>query len=208
MYTYTARNPIHDGPAALVGGGLTKKGTTLLLMLGMMVSLLVGRALALDGAVEFDRCLDDVGAGLEVVFPWEGKYQGLRRVSSQMWDAYPRAVVLPSSEDDIVGVLKCANRFGVRVTARGGGHGNAGQSVIHGALTINLSKMDNVTVSEDLDTVVVQTGATAGKVVHDVVIASNGTRNIARRSKAHGGHGWAHAGRGVGFFLEAVWHAL
>ena len=164
-----------------------------------LLGLLVGRARAAEGGSGFGPCLESVG-DLEVVFPWSPAYGTLRRGSSQMWSTYPKAIVMPSSEDGIVAALACARQYGVKVTARSGGHGNAGQSLINGALNIHLSKLDNVTLSADLDTVVVQTGATAGKMVHDIVLASNGTRNSPVGQKPTVGMAGLTLGGGWGFF--------
>jgi FAD/FMN-containing dehydrogenase len=69
---------------------------------------------------------------LDVVQPWNAAYESLRRVSSKMWSTYPLSIVLPTSEEEILDTLECARRFGARVTARGGGHSNAGGSVMNG----------------------------------------------------------------------------
>jgi FAD/FMN-containing dehydrogenase len=59
--------------------------------------------------------------------------------------------------------------------------------------------MNAVKVSDDLDTVTVQTGATAGKVVYEVVSKSNHTRNVPVGQKPTVGMAGLTLGGGWGF---------
>ena len=57
----------------------------------------------------------------------------------------PGAVVLPSTTEEVAGLLRLASRFGVAVVPRGAGTGlSGGAAGIEGALTIALTRMDRI----------------------------------------------------------------
>lgn len=96
---------------------------------GFVLSACIARA-QLSKFQSLELCL--AANRLDVVQPWNTAYERLRKVSSKMWSTYPLSIVLPTSEEEILGTLECARWFGIRVTARGGGHSNAGGSVMNG----------------------------------------------------------------------------
>lgn len=53
------------------------------------------------------------------------------------------ANVYVASEQNVVDALWCAKAWSTEVTPRGGGHGNAGQAVLTGGITIDLSKIND-----------------------------------------------------------------
>ncbi len=101
----------------------------------------------------------------DIVYPGNSTYGVKRRTTSLLFSAWPVGIVYATSEEDIVEAVKCANEYRTRVTPRSGGHGNAGQAAMSGALTIDVSRMKNVSLAEDLSLVTVGSGSTAGNAV-------------------------------------------
>lgn len=120
--------------------------------------------------------------------------------SSKLFESWPQAIVRVSSEEDIVAALACARYANVSVTARSGGHSNAGASSISGAVMIDVKGMNAVQVSDDWDTVVIGAGSTAGQAVYKVLLATNGTRNLPVGQKPTVGMAGLTLGGGWGFF--------
>ncbi|KIY98390.1 hypothetical protein MNEG_9575 [Monoraphidium neglectum] len=83
------------------------------------------------------------------------------------------------SEAEIMAIVECAAQHGVRVHSRCGGHGNQGETVATGDVTVDLNKhMRGVKLSPDKKTVVVKAGARIGQLLADLFEQSNGTRGF------------------------------
>ncbi len=74
-------------------------------------------------------------------------------------DRYPEAIVLATSEQDVVDAVRYAADRGLKVKARSGGHSWTASSVRDGALLIDLSRMDGVDFDPDTRIASVQPGA-------------------------------------------------
>jgi FAD/FMN-containing dehydrogenase/Fe-S oxidoreductase len=60
--------------------------------------------------------------------------RALYSTDASVYQIVPACVVLPRTEDDVVNVLRVCARFGVPITARGGGTSQAGQSIGPGVI--------------------------------------------------------------------------
>ena len=135
----------------------------------------------------------------DIVYPGNSTYGVKRRTTSLLFSAWPVGIVYATSEEDVVEAVKCANEYRTRVTPRSGGHGNAGQAVMSGGLTIDLSRMKNVSLSEDMSLVTVGSGSTAGNAVYWTYKYSNGTRSLPVGQKPSVGMSGLTLGGGFGF---------
>jgi len=110
---------------------------------------------------------------------------------------FPLAVAHAVSDDDVVALVNCAVKHSIFVTVRSGGHSLAGQSTMDGALCIDVTWMNQTTMSGDLATI--QAGATAGSAIYDVFKQSNGTRGVPVGEKPGVGFAGLLLGGGFGF---------
>ena len=90
-----------------------------------VVSLRTALAEAIAGEVRFER-LD----------------RALYSTDASVYQIVPLGVVLPKTPDDVIATVKICTRFGVPITARGGGTSQAGQSIGPGVI-LDLSKYCN-----------------------------------------------------------------
>ena len=83
---------------------------------------------------------------LSTCFTGEIRFDRLSRAlystDASVYQIVPLGVVLPRTEEDIVAVVKTCSRFGVPLTARGGGTSQAGQSIGAGVI-LDCSKFFN-----------------------------------------------------------------
>jgi FAD/FMN-containing dehydrogenase len=68
--------------------------------------------------------------------------RALYSTDASVYQIVPLAVVLPRTEDDILQTVKTCSRFGIPLTARGGGTSQAGQSIGPGVI-LDCSKYYN-----------------------------------------------------------------
>ncbi|KAK7429012.1 hypothetical protein QQZ08_004419 [Neonectria magnoliae] len=117
----------------------------------------------------------------------------------------PAAVAVPTCVSHIEAAVSCGVENGVRVSAKGGGHGYASFAFggEDGHLVIALDRMDKVTLNED-GTATVQPGARLGHVA--VELFNQGGRAISHGScpgvgvsghVLHGGYGFASRTHGL-----------
>jgi FAD/FMN-containing dehydrogenase len=74
-------------------------------------------------------------------------------------DRYPEAIVLASCEQDVIDAVAYAAEHDLQVKARSGGHSWTASSVRHGALLVDLSRMNQVTFDSRTRIATVQPGA-------------------------------------------------
>lgn len=108
---------------------------------------------------------------------------------------YPAHVAFPSSADDVSQLIRFANAHSIELAVKGGGANTADISSTDGGLVIDLSRMKNVEVSQDRQTVTVQGGANWGDVYE--ALAKYGLDAV-------GGSAWC---VGVGGFLTGGGHS-
>lgn len=101
------------------------------------------------------------GALLE---PGEEDYDDARRVWNGMIDRRPALIARCCNAADVAAAIGHARRENLVVAVRSGGHNVAGYAVCDGGLMIDLSSMNSVRVSPDLDRVFIGGGVTWGDV--------------------------------------------
>ena len=89
-------------------------------------------------------------------------YEEARSIFNSMIEKRPAAIAQVTSPDDIAAALAFARENGLEVAVRGGGHSVAGASLTDGGVTIDMRKMNNVTVDPDARTATAQGGALWG----------------------------------------------
>ncbi|KAJ7739062.1 glucooligosaccharide oxidase [Mycena maculata] len=123
----------------------------------------------------------------------------------------PTAIVYPTLTSDVVAAVKCANEFGVHVSALSGGHSYSasGYGSRNGALVIMFRDMAQIKYNSSDATATIQPGARLG----DVALELNDNYD---RAMAHGlcpyvgvgGHagfgGWGLASRNWGLLIDQV----
>jgi FAD/FMN-containing dehydrogenase len=83
-----------------------------------------------------------------VLFPRSPGYNGARLVYNTRYDgARPDAVVQPLDTRDVQAIVGWANRFGIRVVPRSGGHSYAGYSTTSNGVVFDLSRMRGIRVA-------------------------------------------------------------
>lgn len=82
----------------------------------------------------------------------------------------PVAIAVPRTIAHIEGAVKCASEFGVKVSAKCGGHSYAslGLGGEDGHLVVEMDRMYEVRLSEDGETAVIQGGARLGHVATEL----------------------------------------
>jgi FAD/FMN-containing dehydrogenase len=89
-----------------------------------------------------------------IYLPRTPGYNAARLVYNVRYDgARPEAVVQPLDTRDVAAVVRWANRFGVRVVPRSGGHSYAGYSTTARGVVVDLSRMSGVRVASGRATV-------------------------------------------------------
>ena len=76
-------------------------------------------------------------------------YDAARTIWNAMIDRYPAMVVQPENTQDIVSAVNFARENELLLCIKGGGHNIAGNAVCDGALMIDLSGMNSVTIDKD-----------------------------------------------------------
>ena len=155
----------------------------------------------------FRDCLELAVNGSEssfVVFPWSEEYYNASQVFSKFYQSYPIAIVYVDSESTVISTSICASTYGIPITPRSGGHGNAGNSVATGAITIDLSLMTEVVIADDNKTATVQAGNTAGTAAFQLLNQSNGHFSIPIGQKPTVGISGLTLGGGFGFSTRLV----
>ena len=109
------------------------------------------------------------GFSAALIQPGEDGYEAARRIHNGHIDKRPALIARCRETGDVVEALALAERAGLDVSVRGGGHSIAGRSVVEGGLMIDLSPMRRVVI--DAETRVAQVGG--GATWADVNEATN-----------------------------------
>ena len=99
-----------------------------------------------------------------VLDPDDGRYDAARAVHNGLIDRRPALIVRCQTTHDVVAALAFANRVGVEVSVRGGGHNVAGRAVTDNGVMIDLSEMKSVTVDASRATACVGAGVVWGEL--------------------------------------------
>ncbi|MET0568758.1 MAG: FAD-binding oxidoreductase [Hyphomicrobiaceae bacterium] len=132
----------------------------------------------------------------ELLAPGDAGYEEARRVHNGLIDKRPALVARCRGVADVADAVKLAQRLGLEVAVRGGGHNVAGRATIDGGVMIDLSPMRSVRVYPKGRTTWVEGGATWAGVnretqVHGLavtggVVSSTGVGGLT----LGGGLGW------------------
>ncbi len=94
-----------------------------------------------------------------LLLPGEADFDTARRVWNGTVDRMPAAIVACQGVADVIDAMRFAEREGLGVSVRGGGHHVAGGAVLDGGLVIDVSAMRSVRVDPDAGTVRAEGGA-------------------------------------------------
>ena len=139
----------------------------------------------------------------EVFVPGDAGYDEARALWNGMVDRRPAAIVQIEDVDDVVAAVRFAREHGLAVTARGGGHGVAGNALSDGGLVVDLSRLKDVTVDPHARTARAGGGVTLGELdaatqVHGLatplgVVSKTGIAGLT----LSGGIGWLRRKHGL-----------
>ena len=88
----------------------------------------------------------------QLLQPGEPGYDERRRVHNGLIDKHPVAIACCHGVADVVSAVRLAQRLGLEVSVRGGGHNVAGRATIDGGLMIDLSPMKGIHVDPHAST--------------------------------------------------------
>lgn len=134
-----------------------------------------------------------------LVLPGDAPYEQARAVYNAMIDRHPAAVLQCRDAADVVAGVRFAQRHGLVLAVRGGGHNAAGLGVWDEALVLDLSPMHSVTVDPAAHTVRVDGGCTWGDVDHATVAFGMATPSGFLASTGVGG---LTLGGGIGYLTR------
>lgn len=94
-----------------------------------------------------------------VLLPGSAAYQAAVQIDNGRVQLHPRFIVQANSTQDVVLTLQYAQRHGLRLTTKGGGHSATGYSLNTGGVVIDLSLMTHIELDAKERIVKVQMGA-------------------------------------------------
>jgi FAD/FMN-containing dehydrogenase len=103
----------------------------------------------------------------QLILPDDAGYDEARAVWNGMIDRRPAAVARCAGAADVIASIDFARTYDLPLSARGGGHGFAGQALREGGLLIDLSGMTGVHVDPKALSARVEGGATWAVVDHE-----------------------------------------
>ncbi len=95
--------------------------------------------------------------------PNDDGYDAARQIWNAMIDKRPALIAQCVSTTDVHHAVRFAREHGLLVSIRGGGHNIAGSALCNGGLTIDLSRMKEITVDAHARTAIAQGGVTWGE---------------------------------------------
>jgi FAD/FMN-containing dehydrogenase len=118
------------------------------------------------GEMPAEAAVDELRARLrgEAVTPRDAAYEEARSLWNGMIDRRPALVVRAAGVEDVAEAVRFAAEHDLVVTARGGGHGVAGNALSDGGLVVDLSAMRAIDVDPAARRVRAQGGATLGEL--------------------------------------------
>ncbi|HEV2474905.1 MAG TPA: FAD-binding oxidoreductase [Candidatus Dormibacteraeota bacterium] len=100
----------------------------------------------------------------DVITPDQPEYEDARKVWNGDIDRRPAAIARCRTVDDVRAALKFAQKEGLPVAVRAGGHSFPGHSIADGALVIDVRQMNQVTIDADARRATVGGGAVWSEV--------------------------------------------
>ncbi|MEN8655855.1 FAD-binding oxidoreductase [Streptomyces sp. 21So2-11] len=101
-----------------------------------------------------------------VIGPQDPEYTEARKIYNAMIDRRPAAIVRCADAADVMAAVDFIRDHGLELAVRGGGHSGAGQCLVDGGVTIDLSPMRWVRVDPAAKTAWVGGGSTLGDLDH------------------------------------------
>ncbi|RZM84235.1 hypothetical protein C3B51_04765 [Pseudoalteromonas rubra] len=94
----------------------------------------------------------------QIYLPNTKEYKNKVQVYNRAIKNFPLAVVEPYNKNDVVALVRLANKYRVRFCVKGGGHNTAGSSVQTGTLVIDMSKFKRIGINPLEKRVIVEAG--------------------------------------------------
>jgi FAD/FMN-containing dehydrogenase len=144
----------------------------------------------------------------EVIWPDGPGYDGVRGVFNECVKRRPAVIVRCAGAADVIQAIRYAREYGVRISARGGGHGATGHAVIDGAALLDLRWMRGVRVDRDVRIARVHGGALWSDVNHQTapfdLVAAGGTCDMVGVGGHTLGGGWGYLARSMGLAIDTL----
>ncbi|PRP84564.1 FAD/FMN-containing dehydrogenase [Planoprotostelium fungivorum] len=116
----------------------------------------------------FEELKNSIGPRSTIILPEDSNYNDSKRIWNAMFDNKNPSIILQATGvADVQVAIHYAQRVGVVVTPRGGGHSWAGFSTVEGGVVIDFCKMRSVHVDPILQTVTVEPGVLLGELDHE-----------------------------------------
>ena len=136
-----------------------------------------------------------------LVYPGDPDYEAARQLWDRLFSSSPRVVVFCDKAKDAVNAVSWARQNGVPIRARSGRHSLEGWSGTDGGITIDVSKLKEISIDHAAGTVTVGTGNTQGEVVRGLGAAGLA---VPTGSEATVGIGGVTLGGGIGFLSRLI----
>jgi len=101
--------------------------------------------------------------GLELIRPGDPGYETYRKVWNKLFDRRPALITRCRTANDVAEAVCLAQREGLAIAVRSGGHSVAGYSTIEGGMLIDLSAMKGLTIDPEKRIAVAEPGLTWGE---------------------------------------------
>jgi len=128
-----------------------------------------------------------VASLVPAVFPWDDKYNTLRLNVDLQYQRLPLFIVRPKSGCDVVKTIKLAQKYGLKISCRSGGHCNEAFS-IQNPIVISIGSLNYVSLDECQGILTLGGGATQGQVFSAIAKANKKTFAFALAHRHHGSH--------------------
>lgn len=135
----------------------------------------------------------------ELITPDSSAYDERRKVQDVTLDRRPLAIVRATDAEDVAATVRYAHKHDLPLAVRSGGHSLARQSMIDGAVVLDLSGMTAVRFDPEARVAWAQPGITSGDLVaaghpHGLALSTGDTSSVALGGLATGG--------GIGFMAR------
>ena len=100
----------------------------------------------------------------EVLTVHDAGYEEARALWNGMIETRPALIGRPTTSEGVASLVRLARERGLTVTARGGGHGVAGNALSEGGVVIDLSRMKRIEIDADARTARAEGGVTLGEL--------------------------------------------
>lgn len=144
-----------------------------------------------------------------VLTPGQRGYGNARLVYNERYDGRrPQAVIEPLNPRDVQAVVRWANRFGVRIVAKSGGHSYAGYSTLSNGVVVDLTRIRGVRTRANNTRATVGAGAQlldvyAALSKRGVTVPAGSCPSVGVGGHALGG-GMGLAGRNFGLLSDNI----